>query len=291
MTRRTPPVIIFFATVALWLGSVPTQAQTRVFVAAQGSDSNPCTFAAPCRTFQHAHDVVAANGEIDVLDPAGYGALTITKAISIQGHGFSGISAPSGNGITINAGASDKISLRGLLIDGVGTGANGIQFNTGAFLNVQESLIRNFGGSGIAFISLGGAGNLFVSNTLVSDNAGTGIDAKSGYGDLDHIQAINNGTGISIVSAFIVSDSVVVKGGIVSHPGGAVMVRDCTIRDSLNAVAANGPNAVAWITRSTFYFNSVGISTTSGGQIISFGDNSFAFNSNDGNPTVTIPLK
>jgi hypothetical protein len=156
MTRRTPPVIIFFATVALWLGSVPTQAQTRVFVAAQGSDSNPCTFAAPCRTFQHAHDVVAANGEIDVLDPAGYGALTITKAISIQGHGFSGISAPSGNGITINAGASDKISLRGLLIDGVGTGANGIQFNTGAFLNVQESLIRNFGGSGIAFISLGG---------------------------------------------------------------------------------------------------------------------------------------
>src|SRR5262245_45519587 len=83
--------------------AAPAQAQpTRVFVAAQGSDANPCTFALPCRTFQHAHDVVAANGEIDVLDPAGYGAVTISKSISIQGHGFSGISAPSGNAVTIN---------------------------------------------------------------------------------------------------------------------------------------------------------------------------------------------
>src|ERR1051326_2197645 len=88
---------------------------TRVFVAAQGSDSNPCTFAAPCRTFQHAHDAVAAGGEIDVLDPAGYGAVIITKAVSIQGHDFSGVSTPiGGTGITINAGANAVVNLRGL---------------------------------------------------------------------------------------------------------------------------------------------------------------------------------
>src|SRR5262249_4943843 len=99
--------------------SNPAQAQTRVFVSATGSDSNPCTFAAPCRAFQHAHDVVAAGGEIDVLDPAGYGAVTITKAISIQGHGFAGIAVPSGGtGIFINAGAFDRVHLAGLLIDG-----------------------------------------------------------------------------------------------------------------------------------------------------------------------------
>src|SRR5262245_59704 len=80
------------------------QAQpTRVFVAAQGLDSNPCSFALPCRTFQHAHDVVAPGGEIDVLDPAGYGAVTINKAISVEGHGFAGITVTSGNAITINA--------------------------------------------------------------------------------------------------------------------------------------------------------------------------------------------
>src|SRR5262245_8230402 len=86
----------------------PAKAQPlRVFVAAQGLDSNPCTFASPCRTFQHAHDVVAPKGEIDVLDPAGYGSIIVQKAISIQGHGFAGISLGNGAvGISIVAGAN-----------------------------------------------------------------------------------------------------------------------------------------------------------------------------------------
>src|SRR5262249_32923042 len=95
---RTARGVALVATIfASVLSITPLQAQpARVFVAAQGSDANACTFAAPCRTFQHAHDVVAANGEIDVLEPAGYGAVIIIKAISIQGHGFSGITTPSG---------------------------------------------------------------------------------------------------------------------------------------------------------------------------------------------------
>src|SRR5262245_62480867 len=89
---------------AVGLNSAAPAQPVRVFVAAQGSDANPCTFAQPCRTFQHAHDVVAAGGEIDVLDPAGYGALTIGKAISIQGHGFAGIAVTGFAGIAVNAG-------------------------------------------------------------------------------------------------------------------------------------------------------------------------------------------
>jgi hypothetical protein len=68
--------------------SIILRTQTRVFVAAQASDSNPCTFVSPCRTFQHAHDVVAAGGEIDVLDPAGYGTVTIAKASAFKGTAF-----------------------------------------------------------------------------------------------------------------------------------------------------------------------------------------------------------
>src|SRR5262249_51846545 len=122
---------------------VPAQAQpARVFVAAQGSDVNPCTFALPCRTFQHAHDVVAANGEIDVLDPAGYGAVTITKTISIQGHGFSGVSVPSGGvAITIN-GASAVVNLNGVLIEGAGIGQTGVLFSSGSVLTVEHCVIR-----------------------------------------------------------------------------------------------------------------------------------------------------
>src|SRR5262249_30217585 len=131
-------LIVLAALVAAGLAILPAQAQpARVFLSAHGSDANSCSFAAPCRTFQHGHDVVAAGGEIDVLDPAGYGTVTIIKSISIQGHGFAGITTGSGTAITINAGASDKINLRGLLIDGLGTGDTGITFSAGGSLNLQ----------------------------------------------------------------------------------------------------------------------------------------------------------
>jgi hypothetical protein len=166
------PAVALLAIVSLNL--TPAQAQLpKVFVAAQGSDSNPCTFAQPCLSFQHAHDTVAAGGVIDVLSPADYGVVTITKAISIQGHGFAGLAATSGYGITINAGASDKVNLRGLLIDGVGSGTTGIQFNTGASLDIQECLIRNFTADGIRFNALtatAATSALFVSDTHVAAN-------------------------------------------------------------------------------------------------------------------------
>jgi hypothetical protein len=170
----------FFAAalLTLSLGAGAAHAQTRVFVAAQGSDSNPCTFAAPCRTFQHAHDTVAAGGEIDVLDPAGYGAVTITKAISIQGHEFSGVSVNSGDCITINAGNADKINLNGLLIEGNGTGSNGIVFNSGGSLIVENSLVRNLTGSGlVATASTPLALTISVSNSYFTDAGVAGISA------------------------------------------------------------------------------------------------------------------
>src|SRR5215475_9339852 len=93
---------IFFASM---FNATTTSAQpTRVFVAAQGSDNNACTFAAPCRSFQKAHDTVAAGGEIIPLDDAGYGTVSITKSVSISTPSgiYAGITAASGNGITVN---------------------------------------------------------------------------------------------------------------------------------------------------------------------------------------------
>jgi hypothetical protein len=183
------------------LNLTPAQAQLpKVFVAAQGSDGNLCTLLQPCLTFQHAHDTVAAGGVIDVLNPADYGVVTITKAISIQGHGFAGLAVASGNGITINAGASDKVSLRGLLIDGVGSGTDGIHFNTGASLDIQECLIRNFTSDGIRFNALTQTGTksvLVVSDTHVAANL-NGIRvltqfANAPIGVLDRVVAVGNG--------------------------------------------------------------------------------------------------
>jgi hypothetical protein len=160
-----------FTVALLALGFIPNpaQAQSRVFVAAQGSDGNPCSFAAPCRTFQHAHDVVSANGEINVLDPAGYGTLTISKSISIQGHGFAGITATSATGIMINAAVGDVINLRGLIIDGAGTGSSGVWLAAAGTLNIQDCVVRNFTDAGITLFSSSSV-NIAVANTTVSDN-------------------------------------------------------------------------------------------------------------------------
>ena len=149
--------------------ATPAQAQTRVFVAAQGLDTNPCTFAQPCRTFQHAHDVLAPNGEIDVLDPAGYGAVNITKSISIQGHGFSGITVTAGNAISVNAPADAIINLSGLIIEGAGAGLNGIQFNTGKSLTIENCVIRRVTQYAIEFAP-NASSAIAVSDTLIIDN-------------------------------------------------------------------------------------------------------------------------
>src|SRR5262245_49163102 len=214
MKRALFPVTAIAFVCAAILAAPPAEAQSRVFVAAQGSDSNPCTFAQPCRSFQQAHDTVTARGEIDVLDPAGYGALTITKSISIQGHGFAGLAVPSGDGITVNAGPGDEISVRGLLLDGVGTGANGIVFNSGGSLNVQDCLIRNFGNRGITFPPAA-TSSLFVSNTILFDNAATGIGINPTAAGiitviLDHVVSENNGVnGITVQVAIAATATVV----------------------------------------------------------------------------------
>src|SRR5215813_10330061 len=158
--------------------AAPAQAQlARTFVsAASGNDANDCNRLTPCRTFQAAHDKTLSIGEITVLDPGGYGAVTITKSISIinDGVGEAGVLVSGGaNGITIAASALDAISLRGLTIKGIGFGGgNGIVFNSGKSLTVEHCAIRNltgFGstGQGIVFQS-NTSGNLAVSNTLVS---------------------------------------------------------------------------------------------------------------------------
>jgi hypothetical protein len=138
-----------------------------------------------------------------VLDPAGYGTVNITKAISIvnDGVGTAGIRASSGNGVTINAGASDSVHLRGLTIEGLGTGLSGIQFNTGGNLAIENCVIRNFD-IGI-FIRPTTPSTFSVSDTIASNNIESGISVlPSGVGIvagvLSKVTANNNHDGIFV---------------------------------------------------------------------------------------------
>jgi len=193
---------------AAGLGVAPVHAQqARSFVSGLGNDANApnCTRTAPCRTFQAAHDNTLANGEITVLDPGSYGAVTITKDISIinDGVGEAGLLVSGGHvGIGVAAPADAAVTLRGLTIKGIDTG-NGIVFAQGAALNVENCTIRNLSSSGNVFLGTGifftpTSGALQVTNTMITDNTGIGILLfPSGTADvtvvLDHVGLYHNG--------------------------------------------------------------------------------------------------
>lgn len=196
--------------------AAPAQAQaTRTFVAPPpaGNDANPCTITQPCRFLQRALTQTARGGEIAVLGTAGYNngaTVNITQAVSIVNPGAfeAGLFVLSGGtGITINAAASDAVSLRGLTIEGGGVGENGITFVSAKSLAIQNCNVRNFLGSGIAMIPSTDS-NIVVSNTVVSDNAIHGLFVQPTGKHLvlalfNHVEAYNNGgVGIGLYSNF-----------------------------------------------------------------------------------------
>src|SRR5438046_5831778 len=126
---RSKPLLSISATlllVCLWSGGAQAQA-TRTFVSGVGSDANPCSRTAPCKTFAGAISKTAAGGEIDALDPGGFGAVTITKAITIDGGGgqVASVLASGTNGIVVQAQPTDTVILRNLSINGIAYGMNG----------------------------------------------------------------------------------------------------------------------------------------------------------------------
>jgi len=134
------------------LFSAPAHAQaTRTWVSGVGDDANPCSRTAPCKTFAGAISKTAAGGEINVLDPGGFGAVTITKTITIDATGVeAGVLINGTNGIRVAAGATDSVFLRGLDFVGLGTGIDGIEFSSGLMLTVENCRISGFQQRGIS---------------------------------------------------------------------------------------------------------------------------------------------
>jgi hypothetical protein len=197
--QRLAFVVALVATAAAFHAEPATAQANRTFVSGQGSDANPCTLAAPCRSFAQALTQTNAGGEITILDPAGYGTVTITKAISIinDGVGEAGVTTSTAtDAITISAGINDEVNLRGLTLVGGATGNNGVTITSGGTVNIQNSVIRGFLHQGINMIPTGNS-KLVVLDTTVSANFGTGVYvAPSGNVTVravfKRVQSINN---------------------------------------------------------------------------------------------------
>src|SRR5262249_45302589 len=145
------------------------QAQaTRTWVSGVGDDANPCSRTAPCKTFAGAISKTAPCGEIDALDPGGFGAVTITKSITIDGTPFiAGVLVSGTNGIVVQAAGTDIITLRGLDINGICAGLVGIKVNAAKAVNVENCVIYRFTSHGIQVN--GTTATVHVRNTVIRD--------------------------------------------------------------------------------------------------------------------------
>lgn len=172
---KTSRILRFLSTAVLVIGfSTAAHAQaTRTWVSGVGDDANPCSRTAPCKTFAGAISKTAAGGEINVLDPGGFGAVTITKSIKIiSDHILAGVLVSGTNGVIINAGVNDRVILEGLDFEGLGTGLNGIRILSGGPVYINRCSIRSFSGNGVSLESSTPNARVLIRDSFISFNGG-----------------------------------------------------------------------------------------------------------------------
>jgi hypothetical protein len=310
MTKITSLHAIAGALLACSLSAAPAHALNgRTWVSGHGTDSGACTLALPCKTFAFALTQTAAPGEIDVLDPGAFGKVTITQSISIvnDGVGVAAIGIASGDAITINAGASDSVHLRGLTIGGIGGATNGIRFNSGGNLTIENCVIRGFATAGIN-IAPSTSSSFSVSNTIVSDNfPNEGIRVWPNgsavvTGVVSKITADNNNSSIWVNGSFTTGASLNVtivdseasnnfSTGFAAESAGGRAATTVTMRNSVasnNRTGLNASGAILRVAHSVVTGNKTGVSTDSGGTLFSYGDNDIDGNITDNTGVLTV---
>jgi hypothetical protein len=270
------------------LYATPAHAQaTRTWVSGVGDDANPCSRTAPCKTFAGAISKTAMNGEINCLDPGGFGGVTITKSITIDCHEiYASVLVAGTNGINIAfdsfaVGDTRKtVRLRNLNFNGANTGLKGISItgvtNTaGSEVHVEDCMIDGFFGSpgiGIADTRANG-GKLFIANTTIRNNLGSGVTIAPSSGatridaTLTNVHSKNNAFGVAVGS------------------GARVMIKQSTLSGNTNGgVESEGTAPEVNVNDSVISNNGLGFQQIAG--TIRFSNNDVAFNTTLGSGTV-----
>ena len=242
------------------LGTTLMSAQaTRTWVSGVGDDANPCSRTAPCKTFAGAISKTAPGGEIDALDPGGFGALTITKSITLDGGGgqVASVLVSGTNGIVVAAGASDIVIIRNMRINGIGTGLNGISFISGASLDVENCFIFGFTQNGINIaLTQNTLASVHVINTVLKNNSGVGVKATNNQSPavqvgIDGTYALlNNTAGFEAAahSRMVITNSAAENG-----------------TDGMKSDDAANTDSVMIVSDSEASYNTNGVSTGAGG--------------------------
>ena len=291
---------------------------TRTWVSGVGDDVNPCSRTAPCKTFAGAISKTAAGGEINCLDPGGFGAVTIIKSMTISCPYTEGGALAGGNGVVVNLpSATDVVYLRGLDIFGVNPPSNGVRFIAQGTLHIEDSVIRRFNAANSAGVSFApsGAGQLFISNTTIAENAngatGAGIFVQpTGAGGnarvtLRNVRLMNNanaglridttgntGTGVrvSVDSTTIIGSPTAI---VANQPAGQASITVQLINSTLSnntsfGILASGATTRVRVGGSTIFNSGTAANQLAGAIINTYGDNYVNGNAtSDG--TFTLP--
>jgi hypothetical protein len=305
--------------------ATPASAQaTRTWVSGVGDDVNPCSRTAPCKTFAGAISKTAAGGEINCLDPAGFGAVTLTKSITIDCTGtLGGILSSSTTGVIVN-GAGAIVVLRGLEINGGPPnlpGVNGVRYLQGASLTIEDCTIYNNlaaapNGHGIIVNNTSGAARLVVVNTVINNNGAVGSGGGIGIlatgtatvvATLQGVHLVNNpnaglridtsgntGTGIIVsVSNSTISGST--SGIVANQPAGTapinVIVTGSTIANNGSfGILASGATTRVRVGSSLIMNNGTAAFSAAGAIVNSYGNNQINNNATSDGTFVGNPL-
>ena len=263
---------------------------TRTWVSGVGDDANPCSRTAPCKTFAGAISRTAAGGEINCLDPGGFGAVTITKALTISCvHTVGGVLASLVNGIVVNAGPTDRIVLRGLDIHGVGNGLDGIRFLAGGSLHVEDSVISGMQNG----INIGAGNEIYIKNTYIRNNSNVGvyIGGSGGFVNavIEKTTVENQAYGLAVgANTRVTTRGSVYSGnsgsGISVTGGGSaaeVNVDSCIVTN--NGVGLySGAQGTLRVANSLISGNTTGVSAAGSGVTATFFDNKLQSTTSDG---------
>ena len=290
------------------LASLAHGQATRTWVSGVGDDVNPCSRTAPCKTFAGAISKTAEGGEIDALDPAGYGSVTISKAMTLDGgtgSGWASILTGGTNGVTINVTSGTHVNdavviLRNITFIGAiqaptPGGINGVNYVKAAQVHVENCVFENFSTSGIN-MGLGSTGTLFVQDS-VFDNTGTGIKVTTTSGfataQIEHSRFNGMTDGINTTSNAFVTVRDSYFSGITGASNGAIRAAAGCLANVINStfagntIAVNAAGGTVRLTNNDFFNNTTAIS----GTAESANNNKFRGNGADGSVSNVIVVK
>ena len=258
--------------VVLSIASAAQAQATRTWVSGVGDDVNPCSRTAPCKTFAGAISKTATNGIISTLDPGGFGAVTITKSITIDGSDqIAGILAAGTTGVIINV-AGGIVKLRNLEITGVLTGIDGIRILAASEVTIENCRIHSFTNDGIKVVNTSGTTRVVIRGADISNNLrGVEVVPTAGATALVSISdseiSTNTASGVDVGGG---PNSVSVFNSAVTHNGVGVQIQVT--------------GATGFVEKSLIAYNGTGLTSGLGGQtpIVRLGHSAVVGNTTNG---------